>query len=975
MRAYVILWSCVAIAIGTIGNGIALVRKTDAVEAMLALQEATSRVPIEPGVGFSGFAGASSTVGALSSPSSPEQHHSNRGTQNICDGYDGIMWVSRVIRKAGAGTLFFQSIVDSLVYAEKYNLLPWVWINDDENKPCYDNRVHGAGPNITFSHLTGEIEELVGEGKMACKTKHGTRPGPPDYMHLEIADHTVIGNGMWQSYFQPVSSVQLFADPSCASKPVFELSRSQVMPDMHRCSELAVRGWAFKGIPDALLPNDMPMSDWLWDHRRRASSIVRKYFSPLPWLHEKIEFSNPVVGGNCLAAHIRLTDKASGRDKKGLEAYRPYIEAYVSATEKGAIYIATDDGTVLDTIRDTWSRDVGSRIIAQDGAFRSTDDNVPTFKLLAEDKHRSNSEALVEIYSMSKCNYFVHGYSGMAEAVHYLNSRLHQRSANIDDPDGVSPKQFEDIIRAFEKMNVGTSIYSGNVDVTGMPETETKSDDTDNTTNVESRPISGSSPSKLVGASPNAPSVPVDGHLNGLDLFHIDKPPVSHVHCVGENFDDKNSYVYRSCEYQNLCLDLDQKQLVVYTVPQAVLADEQVKSSTQLSKKATVLAGSQPKTWFKTYDEHLTYNHKKTGKRDKTKNLRRAYVGRYGPKIQTDVKSRPSSYYQLAQNVTLLPYYSHPTAYRNPGHILWDEFLSWWQLLDIFGRADDELLLMKMIRPTVNDTEFEAFEEEVHSKDDDLTSKFLPLFLGTDKAKSSFLDPVEGYNFDISDVQPRWKDGEARVVCAPHGVIGSGYFADHGDKNWHGQVKGDYQKPHNIGRGASFRRFRSWMLSNIGLPPEETDKLPARDPYLILVSVNSSERRGVDFSAQMQALKKSLGSRANVQAVNFPSMGLSEQITLATKAAAIISVTGGGTSTAYFLPPGASLYLFYNGGKDGPKYLDWDVWNNIGDIRVHWLGRKDRDESSSLKTLTNLVSSELDHLDLQHQEMEGGQGQ
>ena len=158
-------------------------------------------------------------------------------------------------------------------------------------------------------------------------------------------------------------------------------------------------------------------------------------------------------------------------------------------------------------------------------------------------------------------NYFVHGYSGMAEAVHYLNSRLHQRSANIDDPDGVSPKQFEAIIRAFEKMNVGTSIYSGNVDVTGMPETETKSDDTDNTTNVESRPISGSSPSKLVGASPNAPSVPVDGHLNGLDLFHINRPPVSHVHCIGENFDDENSYVYRSCEYKNLCYDLDQKQL------------------------------------------------------------------------------------------------------------------------------------------------------------------------------------------------------------------------------------------------------------------------------------------------------------------------------------------------------------------------------------------------------------------------------
>ena len=375
MKAFVILWACVAIAIATIGNGIALLHRTDALEADLSLQEA-------------------GIVSRLSN---------NRGKEeNICDGYDGIMWISRVIRKAGAGTMFFQSIVDSLIYAEKYNLRPWIWINDDENKPCYDPKVHGAGPNTTYSHLTGVIEELVGEGKMACKTKHGTRPGPPDYLHLEMADHTVIGNGMWQSYFQPVSSVHPFADPSCASKPVFELSRSQVMPDMHRCSELAVRGWAFKGIPDALLPNDMPVSDWLWDHRFRASSIVSKYFTPLPWLQEEIDASNPVVGGKCLAAHIRLTDKASGRDKKGLEAYRPYIEAYASATESGAIYIATDDGTVLNTIRNTWSKDVSARIISQDGAFRSTEGNVPTFKLLAEDKHRSNTEALIEMYSMAK---------------------------------------------------------------------------------------------------------------------------------------------------------------------------------------------------------------------------------------------------------------------------------------------------------------------------------------------------------------------------------------------------------------------------------------------------------------------------------------------------------------------------------------------------------------------------------------------
>ena len=567
----------------------------------------------------------------------------------------------------------------------------------------------------------------------------------------------------------------------------------------------------------------------------------------------------------------------------------------------------------------------------------------------------------------------------MAEAVHYINPRLHQRSANIDDPDGPSPKHFEETIRAFEKMNVDASIRGSKTGVAESPVTikptilEEKSDDPGNVMVESSLANNGSAPTEVNDASSvsKASIIPADGHFNGLDLFHVNEPPASHVHCVGENFDAKNSYVYRSCEYKNLCYDLDRKELVVYSNPTTFAADEDVefKSSTQISEDATaVLAGSQPKTWFKEYDEHLTYYHKQDGKRDKKKNLRRAYLGRYRPKIHVDANSRPASYYQLSRNLTLLPYYSHPTAYRNPGHILWDEFLSWWTLLDIFGRVDDDLLLMKMIRPTVNDTKFEPFEEEVHNKDDDLTYKFLPLFLGTDKGRSSHLDPIEGHEIDFTGKHPLWNDGETKVVCAPYGVIGSGYFADHGNKNWHGQTRGDYEKPHNVGRGASFRRFRSWMLANMGLKPEDTNKLPSRDPYLILVSVNSSERRGVDFAAQIAALKKALGSRANVQAVTFSSMTLSEQISLATKAAAIVSVTGGGSSTAFFLPPGASLYLFHNGGKDGPKYLDWDVYNNVPDIRVHWLGRKDRDEPSSLKALTSLVSSELDYLDLRHQE-------
>ena len=55
--------------------------------------------------------------------------------RDLCDDYDGILFISRVIRGAGAGTVFFQSIVSSLLYAERYK---YVCMNvDSRNQGDY----------------------------------------------------------------------------------------------------------------------------------------------------------------------------------------------------------------------------------------------------------------------------------------------------------------------------------------------------------------------------------------------------------------------------------------------------------------------------------------------------------------------------------------------------------------------------------------------------------------------------------------------------------------------------------------------------------------------------------------------------------------------------------------------------------------------------------------------------------------------
>jgi len=379
-------------------------------------------------------------------------NYQQKQQEQLCKGYDGILFISHVIRTAGAGTLFFMSLVDALLYAEHYNLYPFLHINDDRNKPCYDINFHGKGKNITFHHLSGEITNTRGKGNMTCWNKHKTRtfkkPGPPDTSSLAVQEYTLMGNGLWGSYFEPVSPYP-FDDFSCREKPMFQLSEAQVYTFMHRCSELAVRSWPFYGVPEALVPqNGSSVHEWLWENRKRASDVVQRHFKLLPWLEELVNKANPKPG-RCMAAHVRLTDKDTSavRDKKGLDAYYPYLEAYHRATRKDGspIYIATDDARVFDTIEKEWPKDMSARVIKQEGVMRSESDT-PTFKILQGDKHRSNTEALVEMYAMSRCSFFVHGFSGMAEAAVYINPKLHERSVNIDDEGRLTPEEFGGIV-------------------------------------------------------------------------------------------------------------------------------------------------------------------------------------------------------------------------------------------------------------------------------------------------------------------------------------------------------------------------------------------------------------------------------------------------------------------------------------------------------------------------------------------------
>lgn len=412
--------------------------------------------------------------------------------------------------------------------------------------------------------------------------------------------------------------------------------------------------------------------------------------------------------------------------------------------------------------------------------------------------------------------------------------------------------------------------------------------------------------------------------FQGIPLHYVDHPPISTVHCVGDNFVESEAYLYRSCHYRNLCYDMSEKRFTVYTKEPLTLPDNW-SSSTQLSINDTVVvAGPQIKKWFPVEAQEK-------------QNLA-IRIGAYSVHQEFEA---PESFYQM--NVTWLPYHRHTASYRNPGHLIWDEFLALFTLLEIFERTEDRILLTH-----INRTETAEFKDRRIPQDRDLAKKFLPL-MGQHKFPLRERDLV----FLGTSETRRYSS----VVCATHGLVGSGLFSDHGDHR-HGHVwPTDYEIPHNHGRGKLFSSFRRYMMHNINVDPAAEH----RTPYRILISEHSSNgrSRNLDMTPQLNALDAKLTGRASVESIYLSALTLRDQVDIMSQTSIFVSVVGGATISAFFLPKDASVLLFYG----GRKRLDFDLWNNFPHVRVHWIPIKDKDGKEALDALVELVSKELDYLD------------
>jgi len=316
-------------------------------------------------------------------------------------------------------------------------------------------------------------------------------------------------------------------------------------------------------------------------------------------------------------------------------------------------------------------------------------------------------------------------------------------------------------------------------------------------------------------------------------------------------------------------------------------------------------------------------------------------------------------YYELPIDTVWVPF--HSLAAFNPGHLVWDDFLPIYTLLSIFGLEAKKLFLTRHVLESGPLWASCDFNDEKRNECNAMFQKFLPA-----------MGVLPGHFSSTQDLtfEPKGKR-KSNLVCSRYGAAGLGIISDHGLKQ-HGWSQQDYKTTHNVGRGATLRAFRNYMAKHLKV---STGKVKAKPPFKVTFSLRTTKRYqlDLDYEKQIERVKHALRKhQVIVQGFQMEELDIATQARIAAESSIFITFNGGGAVTATFVSQGASLIVYYDEGggieygeRTGlPAHLDWDLLNNAGYLRTHWLPFGSMDSEKTLDSLVHLIQSELDRIQL-----------
>ncbi|CAB9496255.1 glycosyltransferase family 15 protein [Seminavis robusta] len=409
----------------------------------------------------------------------------------VCEGYDGIYHIQSGDVGGAAATIFFQFVLAQLIYAEQHNLKPWVFFNNISHH-VYDQRIHNqTGTKITLQfQMKQGMKVYHHQDKRLRRAAYPGKPFLPQgqeeqQLHSHLFQFT--GDGVWQNYFLPVSDFDpnTTVDPSCQGKPLVTMDIWSITPGLHIYAPWTPRMWRYHVLPDYMQQRHLTLREWLTPQRIRAHAMTQKYIQVQPnlWkmadsLLQKKENNN---NAPCLGLHIRWSDKGGGRRIIQVQEFLPYIQQFVTLqqhqqqqTDKDTcccIMLATDSTKVLDEIQKRWPLSIRQHLRFQGAHVLRSSDETPVFEMTTtadndNDKdnnnkqqrpaalvshHRTNTEVLVDILALSRCDFLIHGHSAVSDAAMYLNDKLIYQSVNLEDPDDFSVQDFGNLVRDIQQ--------------------------------------------------------------------------------------------------------------------------------------------------------------------------------------------------------------------------------------------------------------------------------------------------------------------------------------------------------------------------------------------------------------------------------------------------------------------------------------------------------------------------------------------
>lgn len=460
--------------------------------------------------------------------------------------------------------------------------------------------------------------------------------------------------------------------------------------------------------------------------------------------------------------------------------------------------------------------------------------------------------------------------------------------------------------------------------------------------------------------------------------------PLGHslVHCVGDNFLPKTAWMYRSCQYRNLCWDGIEWTLAFPSTPLSSpptsnehdYPDDdnayndfwssgfsRTSSSHQEDYLTVSLLGTKP---FWVRKNKNAWHPKVVLLSDQNK-----------PSNDTAITTRnriefdrliARSNEQRQQQQYVVPIMIPPSSSsRTTMSLLMETLLPLYNLLAMFGWQEESVSVHVLNQ---EEEEQEQPQQECHHRGKTMNC-----------SDSLHLEDWMGYQRLRFDDDGNNKQKRTTPFCAKYGAAGMGMLTANGLSK-RGHRKKDYttQSIRNSGRGPLFWKFTRHVLRRLGISVSSSSK--EEDPkqptmvHLALPSQNASPKPHSNIWLFLsQGLKASLETKTID--IKLRSIGHTmEHQTTATQEDAIRAAANSDvwiapadetyTWPAMFMRRGSTLVLLYNdtqhieGDNTKPVMEDFDVWNHMSHLKVHWLGVAGREPEQLKKLLLYLIQEQ-----------------